>query len=41
MDCVLIARSPLLQARYVEVETAVTQSLKRAKLLTVSEPTEL
>lgn len=39
-DCVLIARPFLLQAATVEVETAVIQSLRRAKLLTVSEPTE-
>lgn len=39
-DCVLIARPSLAKAHFVDVETAVRQCLKRAKLLTVSEPTE-
>ena len=36
-DCVLIARPALLQAPFAEIETAVWQLLKRAKLLTVPE----
>jgi len=39
-DCVLIARPTILQASFAEVETAVLQLLKRAKLLTVPETTE-
>ena len=39
-DCVFIARPALLQASYAEVETAVLQLLRRAKLLTVSGTTE-
>lgn len=35
-DCVLIARPSLPQASYSEVETAVLQLLRRAKLLTSS-----
>ena len=32
-DCMLIARSPLATATYMEVETAVTQLLARANIL--------
>lgn len=39
-DCILIARPPILQADFAEVETAVLQLLGRAKLLKVSERTD-
>jgi len=39
-DCVLIARPSMVKAHFTDVETAVAQCLKRAKLLIVSGPTE-
>ena len=38
-DCILIARPPILQKNFAEVETAVLQLLGRAKLLTDSKRT--
>ena len=39
-DCILIARPPIVQANFTEVETAVLQLLSRAKLLKVSKRTD-
>ena len=39
-DCILIARPQILQATFAEVETAVLQLLRRAKLLRVIKRTE-
>lgn len=39
-DCILIARPQILQANFAEVETAVLQLLRRAKLLRVVKRTE-
>lgn len=38
-DCVFIGRAPLAQAHFDDVDTAVTQLLRRAKLLKVSKRT--
>ncbi len=38
-DCIFIARAPLPQASFAEVDTAVSQLLRRAKLLKVSKRT--
>ncbi len=39
-DCILIARQPILEASFAEVETAVLHLLNRAKLLKVSKRTD-
>ncbi len=38
-DCIIVARAPLLQASFAEVDTAVCQLLRRAKLLKGTERT--